>query len=316
MDFFRDKSVMITGAHGFLGKHLVRKLEERGAYEVLAPKRHELNVLDWANMCMYVQDQTPDIIFHLAATVGGIGYNTLHPATLIHDNSLMAINVVRAAHVANAKLIGAGSVCAYPEYAPTPTVESNLYNGYPERSNGPYGNSKRLLLELQRAYYAEHYLIGAHLVSANLFGPGDNFDPASSHVIPALIVKIQNAIDNGHKNIIVWGTGQASRDLLYVTDAADAYLAAAEFIDDPEPVNIASGSEAPIHFIVSKLIDIMGFDGELIYDKTKPDGQKRRCFQIHRMMELTNWEPKINLDEGLELVVDWWRREIYEGVPF
>ena len=311
MSYYSDKSVFVTGGHGFLGKHLVRKLEEQGAYEVWAPTRRDLDLRDYDMLMDYVGSMGPDIIFHLAAHVGGIHYNMQNPAYLIHDNVSMAINVMRVAYLYGAKVVAAGSVCAYPEHVPVPAIEANLYNGYPERSNGAYGNAKRILLELQRAYYDQGDQPGAHLVSANLYGPGDNFDPVSSHVVPALIVKIQNAIDNGDDAITVWGTGNASRDLLYVEDAADAYLVAGHLIDDPEPVNIASDSEAPIHFIVKKLMDIMEFDGELVYDTSKPDGQKRRCFRIDRMIELTGWEPQVGLDEGLRKTVQWFRENIY-----
>ena len=279
MDFFSDKSVLVTGGHGFLGAHLVHKLEERGAYEVLAPTHKELELMNWQDVCRFAIDKSPDIIFHLAARVGGIHFNIDRPADLIDLNSQMAINILRAAYVSGAKLVAAGSVCAYPEYSPTPTIEGNLYNGYPEKSNGAYGTAKRLLLELQRAYYDQYDVPGAHLVSANLYGSGDNFDPANSHMVPALIVKIQNAMDNGDDHIVVWGTGQASRDLLYVSDAVDAYLTAAELIDNPEPINIASGQESPVYYIVNKLVNIMGYEGEVIFDKSKPDGQKRRCFK-------------------------------------
>jgi nucleoside-diphosphate-sugar epimerase len=311
MDFFSDKAVLVTGGHGFLGAHLVHKLHEHGAYEVIAPTHKDLELLDWVEVLQFVMDAEPDIIFHLAAHVGGIHYNLSNPAKLIHDNSLMALNVVKAAYVCEAKLVAAGSVCAYPEYSPTPTIEGNLFNGSPEPSNRAYGNSKRLLLELQRAYYDQYDMPGAHLVSANLYGPGDSFDPENSHVIPALIVKIQSAIDNDDSYITVWGTGQASRDMLYVSDAVEAYLTAAELIDNPEPVNIASGQESPVFYIVNKLVDIMGYEGEVIFDKSKPDGQKRRCFQINRMVELTGWFPEVSLDEGLSRVVDYYRREIH-----
>jgi nucleoside-diphosphate-sugar epimerase len=273
MDFFSDKAVLVTGGHGFLGAHLVHKLHEHGAYEVIAPTHKDLELLDWVEVLQFVMDAEPDIIFHLAAHVGGIHYNLSNPAKLIHDNSLMALNVVKAAYVCEAKLVAAG--------------------------------------KLQRAYYDQYDMPGAHLVSANLYGPGDSFDPENSHVIPALIVKIQSAIDNDDSYITVWGTGQASRDMLYVSDAVEAYLTAAELIDNPEPVNIASGQESPVFYIVNKLVDIMGYEGEVIFDKSKPDGQKRRCFQINRMVELTGWFPEVSLDEGLSRVVDYYRREIH-----
>ena len=310
MSYYSDKSVFVTGGHGFLGKHLVRKLEEGGAYEVWAPTRADLDLLDQEKLMGYMGSMSPDIVFHLAAHVGGIHYNMQNPAYLIHDNVSMAINIMRASYLYGAKVVAAGSVCAYPEFTPVPTIEKNLYNGYPEASNGAYGNAKRILLELQRAYYDQGDLPGAHLVSANLYGPGDNFDPGSSHMVPALIVKIQNAIDNGDDRIIVWGTGNASRDLLYVEDAADAYIAAGELIDDPEPVNIASNRESPVHFIVKKLMQIMGFSGELVYDTTKPDGQKRRVFRVDRMVELTGWVPETDLDEGLRNTVQWYRESL------
>lgn len=316
MSFYEDKSVLVTGGHGFLGKHLVRKLNEQGVYEIAVPTHKELELQDMEDVYNYVDGFAPDVIFHLAARVGGIHYNMANPATLIYQNTLMAINIVKMAQLVGAKLVAAGSVCAYPEYTPTPTIEGNLFNGYPEKSNGAYGNAKRMLLELQRAYYDQYDLLGAHLVSSNLYGPGDSFDPANSHVVPALIVKIQNAIDNNQDQVVIWGTGQASRDLLYVEDAAEAYLVAGEHIDYPEPINIASDRETPIHFIASKLIDIMGFVGEIVYDKSKPNGQLRRRFRTHRMTELTGWTSETGLDEGLSHVVDYYRTEIHEGVPF
>jgi len=223
----------------------------------------------------------------------------------------MAFNAVHIACAFGSKLIAAGSVCAYPKNAPVPTIEKNLYEGYPEESNGAYGNAKRILLEAQRAAHGQYGLESVHLVSANLYGPGDNFDPESSHVIPALIVKIQNAIDEGNDEIVVWGTGKASRDFLYVEDAADAYLDAGELLDGPpEPINIASNNETPIHYIVSRLCEIMGFDGKITYDTSKPDGQRRRSFYTNRMKYLTGWEPRTELKDGLKKTVDWYRRNL------
>lgn len=315
-DFYNNKRVLVTGGHGFLGKHLVRKLTERGGI-VIAPPREHLDLTDSIEVTEYsfhsLFDGEPlfDMVFHLAAHVGGIHYNSEYPWRLLEDNVLMALSAINLASAYNAKLIAAGSVCAYPKLVPVPTIEENLYQGYPEESNGAYGNAKRILLEAQKAAYREHRLRSVHLVSANLYGPGDNFDPEYSHVIPALIVKVQEAIDTNAPHIKVWGTGRASRDFLYVEDAADAYLAAGEFIDGPpEPINIASGNEVPIHFLVSKLKDIMGYDGSIVYDTSKPDGQPRRAFKITKMHSLTGWSPSTKIDDGLAETVEWYRENI------
>ncbi len=308
-DFYKARKILVTGGHGFLGKHFVKRLSTMCDH-ISAPTKNQLDLRDRVGVDMWIYEEMPDIIFHFAANVGGIHYNMANPATLIHDNTLMALNIMKEASQWSIKVVAAGSVCAYPEYAPIPIIEKNLYNGYPEESNGAYGNAKRMLLELQRAYYKENGLSGAHMVSANLYGPGDNFDQATSHVIPALIMKIQHAIEHNESAIVVWGTGKPSRDFLYVEDAVEAYLQAGMKIEEPEPVNIASGCESPIHFLASQLCEIMGFDGDITYDDSKPDGQPRRAFQTRVMLELTGWTANTPLDVGLQNTVSWYRENV------
>ena len=321
-NFYDGKRVLVTGGHGFLGKHLVRKLREKTAL-VTAPHREDLDLTHPSCVVDFIAKHRSlrlgsgfDLVFHLAAHVGGIHYNTLHPYELIEDNCNMAFAAVTIANAFNAVLVGAGSVCAYPKYVPVPAIEENLYKGYPEESNGAYGNAKRILLEAQKAAWDQYGLRSIHIVSANLYGPGDNFDPAQSHVIPSLILKVQECIDEGSDHINVWGTGEASRDFLYVEDAADAYLIAGEHASRvpgrPEPLNIASNSEVRIAWLAKKICEIMGYDGEIVYDATKPDGQKRRAFRIERYRHYTGWEPTTPLDVGLERTVKYFRKHIYQ----
>ena len=319
-DFYDGKRILVTGGNGFLGRHLVDALRSRAAF-VEHPSREFLDLTDFNSVDIFAMRHETlgikkyDLIFHLAADVGGIHYNINHSYDLVQNNTLMALNAISLARRMKAhKLVCAGSVCAYPKNAPVPTVEENLYEGYPEESNGAYGNAKRIMLEAQKAAWAQYALPSVHLVSANLYGPGDNFNPKESHVIPGLIVRIQEAIDNGDKELVVWGTGNASRDFLYVEDAARAYLAAGEHINvPPQPINIASGQEVPIHYLVSKLCVLMGFNGKIVYDIAKPDGQPRRAFRTDRMKKLTGWKATTSLDDGLENTVDYYLKRIYRN---
>jgi len=319
-DFYDGKRVLVTGGHGFLGKHLVKKLNESGAITIV-PSRNNLDLTDGIAVTEFAMDgivdypdkdkRKYDIVFHLAAHVGGIQYNLEHPWTLIEDNCMMAFSAVHIAAAYGAKLIAAGSVCAYPKDVPVPAIEENLYEGYPEESNGAYGTAKRVLLEAQKAAYNQFGFESVHIVSANLYGPGDHFGPGRSHVIPSLIRKVQEAIDTNSDHVVVWGTGNASRDFLYVEDAADAYMLAGEKISGPpRPINIASKDETPIHFVITKLCEIMGFEGDVVYDKSKPDGQRRRAFRIDKMTELTGWTPTTSIQDGLENTVKWYRANV------
>lgn len=299
--FYNGKRVIVTGGAGFLGQHLVRMLQDAGAV-VFVPRSAY-----WDLRKPIERFDDTDIVFHLAARVSGIANTAATPANHIYDNAMMALNVIDACVRQSIKVVVAGSVCAYPKYTPMPMVEENLFEGYPEETNASYGAAKRLALDALRAYHQQHGLRCAYLLSANLYGPGDNFDPATSHVIPALIRKIDNAQRNGDAGIAVWGSGSASRDFLYVEDAAKAYMLAGEKIDTPQPVNIGSGQETTIAWLVEAVKNTMGFQGDTVFDRSKPDGQPRRSLHIFKARDLLGWRPETRLEDGLRKTVEWYR---------
>ena len=313
-----DKKVVVTGGTGFLGKHLVKQLTYEGA-KVFSFTSGQYNLteqyctetmLDDAFMAM----DGIDILYHLAARVSGIGSIARNPAQFFYDNLMMGVNIIDSCYdYAIDKIVVAGSVCAYPAYAPIPMIEKNLYNGYPEESNSSYGIAKRTLHSMLKAYHEEYGLNGTYLLMANLYGPGDDFDPDTSHVIPALIKKIQEAIDNGDNSITVWGTGHASRDFLYVQDAVDAFVRAGLTSTGCQPINIGAGTEMPISGLVEEIKKVMEYSGETLYDTSKPDGQKRRCLKIHRAEDRLEWRPIITLSSGLMETVDWFRQTVCQN---
>lgn len=309
---WQGKNVLITGGHGFVGRRLCELLRGAGAY-VFAPRRVDFDLRDpevaesaFVHMC-----QPVDVVYHLAANVGGIGVTKAHPGRTFYDNVMMGVNIIEAARMFNARrVVVAGSVCAYPLNTPVPMVEDNLWQGEPEPTNGPYGVAKRVLLTMLQAYAAEYGMDGAYLLLANMYGPGDNFDPKTSHVIPALIRKCTIARDTGAPNIDVWGSGRASRDFLYVEDAVQALAAAgiAPRAEKVEPINIGSGVETPIYSLVEIIRRATGYQGGVVYDASKPDGQPRRRLDIYRAKERLNWKPLMKLEEGIAATVEWWGR--------
>lgn len=307
-NFYESKKIVVTGGAGFLGSHLVAMLREAGA-SVFVPRSHvfDLRINGMAQAVINWGKQQPDIVFHLAARVSGIASTSGTPADHIYDNAMMALNMITACAHADIKLVVAGSVCAYPEHAPIPMREVDLWNGAPEPTNASYGNAKRLALSALQAYHQQHGLRCAYLLSGNLYGPGDNFDPHTSHVIPALIRKVAEAQRRNDAGIAVWGSGVATRDFLYVKDAAKAYMAAGEFVDEPTPINIGSGQEVSIAALVEMVKTAMGFQGETHFDRSKPDGQLRRLLDISRAAKLMDWSPDTVLEDGLRETVDWWR---------
>lgn len=313
--FYEGKKVIVTGGAGFLGSHLVRMLRDAGAI-VFVPRSTTCDLRSSTNMLrLFIEARdvfgsaATDIVFHLAARVSGIGYTSATPADHLYDNAMMALNVTHVCNLFKCKLVMAGSVCAYPEHMPGTMVEENLLEGAPEPTNAGYGNAKRLALAALQAYHQQHGLRCAYLLSANLYGPGDNFDSVTSHVIPALIRKVDEAQHANADTITVWGTGNASRDFLYVEDAANAYMLAGELVDAPEPINIGSGNGLSIAGLAEVIKRTMGYTGATVYDHSKPDGQKRRTLRIDRAKWLMGWEPTIGLSEGLRRTVAWYKEQ-------
>lgn len=305
-DFWKNKRVIVTGGAGFLGRPLVRRLCDRGA-TVFVPRSATYDLryrFDIVRMLDNFPD--PDIVFHLAATVGGIGFSRRYPGQQIYDGLAMGINVVEMCRLYNVgKLVFAGSVCAYPKFTSVPFQESSLWDGYPEETNAAYGISKRAIISLLQAYHQEYGMESAVLLPTNMYGPRDNFDPESSHVIPALIRKAIEARENGIP-LTVWGTGSASRDFLYVRDAADAFVAAGELVNVPDPINIGSGQEVSIASLVDLVSSIVGFDGPIEWDKSKPDGQPRRRLDTSMAARNLDWEAQTSLYDGIVETVEWY----------
>jgi GDP-L-fucose synthase len=261
-------------------------------------------------------DMKPDVVIHLAAVVGGIGANREHPGKFFYENLMMGVQLIEQARLRNIeKFVAIGTVCSYPKFTPVPFREDDLWNGYPEETNAPYGLAKKMLLVQSQAYRAEYGFNSIFLVPVNLYGPRDNFNPDSSHVIPALIKKCFDAIDAGDDHIVCWGTGKASREFIYAADAAEGILLAAERYNGPEPVNIGAGFEITIKDLVEKIAKLTGFKGQIRWDSSKPDGQPRRCLDVSRAKKLFAFEAKMPFDEGLKRTIDWFRRYRSDSAP-
>ncbi|NOZ20754.1 MAG: GDP-L-fucose synthase [Planctomycetes bacterium] len=304
--FWQPQRVLVTGGGGFLGSFVVDGLREAEAQKVFAPRRREydLTQIDQVRRCL---DETqPTLIIHLAAVVGGIGANREHPGRFFYDNLMMGVQIIEEARVRGVEKVAAiGTICAYPKMTPVPFREENLWNGYPEETNAPYGLAKKMLLVQLQAYRQEYGMCGIYLLPVNLYGPRDNFDPRSSHVIPALIKKVVEAKERGDDHIVCWGTGRATREFLYVEDAARGILMASEKYDGPEPVNLGAGFEISIRELIHKIVDLVGFDGEIRWDTSKPDGQPRRCLDTTRAAEYFGFRAEVDFDEGLRRTIDW-----------
>jgi len=310
MEFWNDKKVLLTGGAGFLGSFLVEKLKGKGVSEenIRIPRSRDSDLRRWENCVEVVKDV--DIVIHLAAKVGGIGYNQKYPATLFYDNAIMGIQMMEAARQENVeKFVAVGTICAYPKFTPVPFKEDDLWNGYPEETNAPYGLAKKMMLVQSQAYRQQYGFNAIYLLPVNLYGPGDNFDPASSHVIPALIKKIFDAKESGEDYITVWGTGKATREFLYVEDAAEGIILATERYHKPDPVNLGSGFEISIKELVELIAKLAEFKGEIRWDKSKPDGQPRRGLDVSRAKEEFGFEAKVGFREGLKRTIKWYKRE-------
>jgi GDP-L-fucose synthase len=308
MSFWASRRVVVTGGAGFLGSFVVEKLRERGAEFVFVPRRQEYDLREAAAIRRLYEQTRPDVIIHLAAVVGGIGANRRHPGRFFYDNAIMGIQLIELARQFGVgKFVCVGTVCSYPKFTPVPFRETDLWNGYPEETNAPYGLAKKMLLVQLQAYRQEYGFPGIYLIPTNLYGPRDHFDLENSHVIPALIRKCIEAQERGDPKIVVWGTGQATREFLYVEDAAEAIVLAAERYDGPEPINIGSGEEISIRDLVDLIRELTGYTGDVEWDTSKPDGQPRRRIDTTRAREWLGWEARTSLREGLRRTIEWYR---------
>jgi GDP-L-fucose synthase len=301
------RRVLVTGGNGFLGRQVVKRLEAAGAL-VTAPRHDDFDLRTREGVDGALAEARPELVVHLAAVVGGIGANRENPGRFFYDNAIMGIQLMEAARLANVtKYVQVGTVCSYPKFTPVPFREEDLWNGYPEEANAPYGLAKKMLLVQAQAYRQQYGFNAIYLIPVNLYGPGDNFDPGSSHVIPALIKKCVDATEAGAEAIDVWGTGSASREFLYVEDAANGIVLAAERYDGGEPVNLGIGSEIKIRELVGLIARLTGFSGEIRWDPSKPDGQPRRAIDTRRAREWFGFTAGTPFEEGLRRTIDWYR---------
>lgn len=304
-NFWTDKRVVITGGYGFLGSHLVEKIKSQNPKSIFIPKRPEYDLRKY-NDCLSVAKKG-DIVIHLAANVGGIGYNREFPATLFDDNILMGTYMMMAGRDAKVeKYVALGTICSYPKFTPVPFREENIWMGYPEETNAPYGLAKKMQLVQSLAYRQQYGFNSICLFPVNLYGPGDNFNPKSSHVIPALIKKFVDASKNKEKEVVVWGTGRASREFLYVEDAALGIMKAAESYNKSDPVNLGAGFEITIKELAKLIMKLTGYTGKIIWDKTKPDGQPRRMLDVTRAKKEFGFSASTSFEEGLKKTIDWY----------
>jgi len=306
--FWQTKRVCVTGGAGFLGKVVVRKLQERGVKDVFIPAIEDYDLVKLEDIDRMLKDAHADMIIHLAAQVGGIGANREHPAEFFYNNLMMGVQLMhRAWETGVEKFVAIGTICAYPKFTPVPFNEANLWDGYPEETNAPYGLAKKMLLVQAQSYRQQYDYNAIFLLPVNLYGPGDNFNPKSSHVIPALIRKCIEANNSGLEEIEVWGDGSPTREFLYVEDAAEGILLAAEKYNGSEPVNLGSGFEISIKDLVEMIADLTGYKDSLIWDESKPNGQPRRALDVNRARNYFGFQAKMDFREGLKQTIDWYR---------
>jgi len=304
-----EKRITITGAKGFLGAHLLNKFKSCGCVNIKIADLPEYNLTDIEDIKRMYEETNPQIVIHLAAKVGGIGFNQEKPAELFYDNLIMGSQLLHEAYLRNIeKFVALGTVCAYPKFTPIPFKEEDIWNGYPEETNAPYGLAKKMMLVQSQAYRKQYDFNSIFLLPVNLYGPGDNFDPSSSHVIPALIKKCFDAIDNNYDELEVWGTGAATREFFYVEDAAEAIYLATLLYNKSEPVNLGSGSEISIMELTKIIADLSGFSGQIIWDKSKPDGQPKRMLDTSKAMKEFGFVAKTDIKTGLVKTIEWYKK--------
>jgi GDP-L-fucose synthase len=308
IDLKNDK-IVVTGGAGFVGRYVIDKLKLVGAKDenIFVPRSKDYNLTCETNVIRMYKDAKPDIVIHLAASVGGIGANRENPGKFFYDNIIMGVHLIEhARHNRVKKFVQVGTICSYPCNTPVPFCEEKLWDGYPEPTNAPYGIAKKALLVMLQAYRQQYGMNGICLLPVNLYGPGDNFNPESSHVMPALIRKFQEAKDKKEHDVIVWGSGNASREFLYVEDCARAIVMATRDYDNPEPVNVGAGFEITISELANKIAKIIGFKGTIYYDLNKPDGQPRRCLDVSRALNEFGFVAETSFDKGLKKTIKWW----------
>jgi GDP-L-fucose synthase len=314
MSFWEGKRVLVTGGGGFLGSHLVRQLRDRNPGDIIIPRRSQYDLVEEEAVKRLYQDSHPDIVIHLAAEVGGIGANRQNPGRFFYSNLMMGVQLIEhARRLGVGKFVAIGTICAYPKFCPVPFKEEDLWNGYPEETNAPYGLAKKMLLVQAQAYRQQYGFNAIYLLPVNLYGPGDNFDPETSHVIPALIRKCVEAVEQRKDEITVWGTGKATREFLYVEDAAAGILAAAEKYDGPEPVNLGTGEEIAIKDLVERIAQLTGFSGRLRWDHSKPDGQPSRRLDIEKAKLLFGFKAAVGLQQGLANTIRWYKSSLRDS---
>jgi GDP-L-fucose synthase len=309
MTFWKDKRVCVTGGAGFLGSFVLSALRKRGAENIFVPKIEEYDLVQSESIQRMLADAKPDMIIHLAAQVGGIGANQERPAEFFYNNLMMGVQLIHQAWLSGVKkFVVIGTICAYPKFTPIPFREENLWDGYPEETNAPYGLAKKMLLVQSQSYRQQYGFNSIFLLPVNLYGPHDNFDPRSSHVIPALIRKCLESKDRGEDQIVVWGDGSPTREFIYVEDAAEGIVRASETYDGSEPVNIGSGFEISIKDLVEMIARLTQFSGRIVWDHTKPNGQPRRRLDVSRAEQYFGFRAKMEFEEGLTRTIDWYRQ--------
>jgi len=310
------KRIVVTGGSGFLGSHVVEELGRRGAGEVFIPRRKDYDLVERESSRRLLKDARPELVLHLAARVGGIGANRENPGSFFYDNLMMGVQLIEECRLQGVpKVVTVGTICSYPKLTPVPFREDELWSGYPEETNAPYGLAKKMLLVQGQAYRQQYGMDVVHLLPVNLYGPRDNFDPASSHVIPALIKKCQDAMDAGAESVEVWGTGRASREFLYVDDAARGIVQAAESYSGGDPVNLGAGFEITIRDLVELIARLMGFEGHILWNPNQPDGQPRRCLDTARAERLFAFRATTSFEDGLRRTIEWYRKERSSKTP-
>ncbi len=306
--FWEEKRVLVTGGAGFLGSHLVQKLQAKGCQNIFIPTYDKFDLREKQDIIRMYEEAHPQILIHLAARVGGIGANRKFPGEFFYNNIIMGIQVMEyARRYSVEKFVGIGTICSYPKFTKVPFREEDLWKGYPEETNAPYGLAKKMLLVQAQAYRKEYGFNAIYLLPVNLYGPGDNFHPEHSHVIPGIIRKCLEAIENKRDEIVLWGTGKPTREFLYVQDCVEAICLATERYNKSDPVNIGSGFEISIKDLAKLIVELTGFKGRVIWDKTKPDGQPRRCLSILKAEKEFGFKAKTDFKEGLKKTIDWYR---------